>query len=154
MNSLGILNNIIHGIALGVMFVLVIVIVLFAVLYYFTDGNRNIKKKKNYLKILAISAVALYIIRFGTIFILSIIYKSSATSVNANLFTDILQFIQLLVIAILPTYSLIQSYIFEYQTVIKDDDVDSKDKAKKWRNRGLISTVALIFALQVVINLF
>lgn len=154
MNNQVIINNIVHGITLGFMFILVIAIVVLALSYYFTDGNRNIKKKQTYLKLLIIFAIVLYIVRFGTIFTLSLIYKASDANITTELFKNILRFIQLMVIAILPTYSLIQSYIFEYQTIIKDNDVSSKGKAINWKRRGLISTIALVFVLQVVINLF
>lgn len=149
-------NNILHTISLIFMFLLVLCIVVTSIAFYFTDGNKNVAKKIIFKKLLITFGLIFYIIRFGTIFLLSILYQKNNLNLgfSGTIFTSILRFIQLIVIAVLPNYSIIQSYIFEYQFIIKNEDIRSKEYMKKWKSRGIIASALLVITLELIINLF
>lgn len=146
-------NSIGHNISLSIIYIIGLGIVVSVVIYSFIDQNRNIKKKILWGKILLGLVAALYFIRFGAIFIVSNIYSVGTDSSSGNSFVDVLRFLQLLVLAIMPTFSIIQARIYDYQAIIKQTS-GSAQNAFKWRKRGIISTVSLVLILQIIISLF
>lgn len=119
-----------------------------------SDQANNIKAKQKSSILVAIVVGVFYLLRFGSISILSTLSGQSLDMDNfGNGFVAFLRLIQVFIIGILPTFIIMQSYIFEYQYMITER-IESKQKRNVYLIYSISITAGLLLLLEMLIRLF
>lgn len=135
--------------------VIAFIVIISGILWLIFDQNRNAKRKSAAGLFLSLGILSFYILRFGSLFVLSILNSNgnNITGINDLSISNFLRLLQLAIISFVPTFTIIQSYIFKYKFLITKDP-DSKVANSKWLVRTISMTFAGLVVLQLLILLF
>lgn len=98
----------------------------------------------------------IYLFRFTPIVGFAALYnKSNIGNLELDGMTNIFTLLQLFVVAFIPAFTIIQSYIFEYQLMITEGNKRTSASSKRsYIMFGIIATVVAVIILQTFKSLF
>lgn len=145
-------NSSAYYFVVGVQIIIGLVILISAIMWGVADQAKNLKMKKWSGVFFLIFCSIFYLIRFGAISVLAGLRTGQHISIGVSLFKSLLRLIQLVFISIVPSFFLIESYIFKYQHLIIDHH-DSKAQERKYLIFAVGLPIVIALALQLMISL-
>lgn len=120
------------------------------------NQTNNLKGKKRATIVVGIAIAIIYLFRFTPIVTFAALYnKNNVGSFELDGMTNIFTLLQLLVVAFIPAFTIIQSFIFEYQFMITEGNKRSSASSKRsYIIFGIVATVASLIILQIFKGLF
>ena len=146
------INDILYYFIVGVEIILGLSGIGFLILWVLSDQTLNVERKRKAGIYLFISIGLFYVIRFGSIALFSFLYSKGMSTSLQSVTINILRLFQLIIIAFVPAFSMLQASIFKYQSLITERP-ESKKRLTFYRSIGIFATAAIILLLQLMINL-
>lgn len=145
------LNNSIYHLITGILTLLGLSTVISLVVWIIGSQTNNIEVKRKAGVIFLISVGIFYLIRFGSISIISIL--AGAVGEGNNTIISFLRLIEVFVISFIPSFVIPQSYIFEYQYLLTER-IESRQERNRYVIYGIGMTLLLVLILEFLIRLF
>lgn len=146
------INSTAYYFVVGIQIFLGLVILVSSIMWGVADQAKNLKMKKWSGVIFLIFCSIFYLIRFGSISILAGLRTGQHINLGISLIKSSLRLIQLVFISIVPSFFLIESYIFKYQHLIINHP-DSKAQERKYLVFAVGLPIIIALALQLMISL-
>lgn len=120
------------------------------------NQTNNLKGKKKATIVVGVAIAVIYLFRFTPIVAFAAMYnKTNIGNLEFEGVTNIFTLLQLLVVAFIPAFTLIQSYIFEYQLMITEGNKRTSASSKRsYIMFGIVATIVAIIILQTFKSLF
>uniref|UniRef100_UPI003F68DDAD hypothetical protein n=1 Tax=Streptococcus pluranimalium TaxID=82348 RepID=UPI003F68DDAD len=145
-------NNAIYYLIVGAQIVIGLIILFSAITWGIADQTKNLKLKKWAGIFFFIFTSIFYVMRVGSISLFAGLKAGEQINIGVSLFRNTLRLIQLIFLSVIPSFFLIEAYIFKYQNLIIDHP-DSKANVKKYMFFALALPVIVALVLQLMISL-
>ncbi|MGT2707617.1 hypothetical protein ACVRXQ_06655 [Streptococcus panodentis] len=117
------------------------------------DQTNNVERKRKSGLIFLISVSFFYLFRFGSIAIMALLFsKGAVQGVEEKNLLYLLRIAQVLVLALVPTFSIIQHYIYRYQYLIIERE-ESRQRQRLYFYIAFVLTACIVGLLELMIGL-
>lgn len=152
-HSMEIINNIIYYLVVSIEILLGLTVVGSLIAWVVFGQINNIELKRKAVMIFFVATMIFYIMRFGSIIIISALADTANHQVGSSTFISVFRLLQLFIIAFVPTFVIPQSYIFEYQYMLTER-IESKQSKRMYLIYSFALTSILVLLLELLLNLF
>lgn len=150
------LNFIMYYVFLFIVFIPYIIFLISLLLWIGANHTNNIENKKRTAVGVGVGMFGIYLVRFIPMMIFANLNNTDiANTINFNHSSDVFSFIQLIILATIPTFSVLQSYIYNWQDIITEGKkLTSKDNKRRLIVIGFSVTFISVVILQIFKVLF
>lgn len=128
-------------------------IIISGITWVIGDQTKNVERKRKSGFIFLVSVFVFYIFRFGSIIMFSLLFSQGIIrGVKENTLIYFLRMIQILILALVPTFSIIQHYLYRYQYLIIERE-ESRQRQRLYLYITFILPICIMGLLELMINL-
>ncbi|KXT83157.1 hypothetical protein STRDD11_01665 [Streptococcus sp. DD11] len=123
------------------------------IIWVIGDQTNNVERKRKSGLIFLVSVSFFYLFRFGSIAIMALLFsKGAVQGVEEKNLLYLLRIAQVLVLALVPTFSIIQHYIYRYQYLIIERE-ESRQRQRLYFYIAFVLTACIVGLLELMIGL-
>ena len=146
------INNIVYYLIVALFVIIGFTIIISGIIWMLNDQINNIEKKRNSGLIFLIAVLLFYALRFGSIIGFSL-FSNQGHGFESSTIVQMLRAIEILVLAFMPSFAIIQAYIYNYQFLITKKP-DSKQRKKFYWVAAVLGTSLILLVIELLIRLF
>ena len=147
------LNHIMYYVIIVAEIIIGLAIIISGIGWVVGDQTNNVDRKRKSGLAFLISVSLFYIFRFGSIAVLALLFsKGSLPGMEEKSLVYLLRILQVLILALVPTFSIIQHYIYRYQYLIIERE-ESRQRQRLYFYVAFAMTAGIVGLLEIMIGL-
>ena len=151
--DLSFLNRIIYYLIVFAEIFMGLTIIVSGIFWVIGDQTQNVERKRKWGLTFVIAVSLFYLFRFGSIILMALLFsQGQIQGVEEKNAVYLLRILQVLILAVIPTFSIIQHYIYKYQYMIIERE-ESRQRQRLYFYITFGLTAGIVGLLELMIGL-